>query len=125
MCRIAASHPDASGTCQSQGGSLDGSWGADDANLTVNGGHGSIEFGCGSATIDQVDFQSDGSFTATGTHSSGLPFAPGHGPAPSPATYKGSITDDGKTLTLEMTFDGSTTKDTFTKDRKVTLFHCL
>jgi len=104
---------------------LDGDWGADDAIMTFKDGKGRIEFGCADASIDEVTFTSATAFTATGTHQagSGIPFPPGQGPKPVPATFKG--TRSGDTLTLEMKFDDSTSKMTFTKDRHVDLIHCL
>lgn len=100
-------------------------WGADGAILTFKDGKGLIEFGCADASMDEVEFTSATSFTATGTHlaGSGIPFAAGQGPKPVPATFKGSIS--GTTLTLEMTFDGETSKMTFTKDRPIDFVRCL
>jgi hypothetical protein len=104
---------------------LGGSWGANQAILSFMQGVGRIEFGCGSATFENVTFTTDKAFTATGSHvsGSGIPFPPGHEPQPTPATFKGEV--KGSDLTLDMTFGGHTSHLEFKKDREIQLIRCL
>jgi hypothetical protein len=105
--------------------SLEGEWGADQAILNVTNGKGSLEFGCGAATIDSFKFSDAQNFTATGTDTpgSGVMFAPGSGPKPQPVSYTGHVSGD--TLTLTMTVGTNTSTYTFTHNRKVFLIRCL
>jgi hypothetical protein len=103
---------------------LSGTWGADTAILTAHGDSASIAFGCASASIDSFTIK-NGAFTASGTHlaGSGMPFAPGHGPAPAPATFSGQVSGDH--LTLHMTESGTTSTFVFTKNRSVNFPRCM
>jgi hypothetical protein len=165
-CRIADSHPDASGTCMKVSGeggicgddvairrtcasglscvtnasghisehtggkcvkvaTVDGNWGADSATMTITNGGANIEFGCGSASIDELVPTSASTFTGTGTktNGTGVEFPNGFGPKPEAATFEATVS--GHKMTLKMTVDGETTELDFTKDRNVQLFHCL
>lgn len=104
--------------------SIQGEWGADGAILTVTGGTGEIEFGCGHASIDSFTFTGS-SFTATGsyTRGTGVMPPPGMEPKPEPATFSGQV--NGTTLTLTMTVASYTSSYTFTKDRQINLIRCL
>ena len=104
---------------------LDGTWGGDQAVLHVGGKSGSIEFGCGHASIDSFSFGTNGNFTATGSHlaGSGVPFPPDHQPKAVPATFVGAV--HGDHLTLKMTVSGNTSILELEKGREVHLLHCL
>ena len=104
---------------------INGSWGATNAIMTVSDGHGDIEFGCGSASLDAFTFSNPTTFTATGTHTAhtGVQPPPGHEPQPQPATFSGHVS--GNKLTLVMTIAGSKSTLIFTKDRQINLMRCL
>ena len=112
------------GTCH-KALALDGEWGADGAILTFDHARAQIEFGCGSATLDTIVQTGATTFTATGTRAAGtgVAFPPGLGPKPEDATFKGTLSGD--TLKLDMTVNGETTSNTFTKDRHIDLIRCL
>ena len=125
-CSHVGVNPDVGGKCVVDAAAVQGSWGATgSAIMTINAGHGSVEFGCGAASIDAFTFSDPSTFTATGTHTSGMGVQPPPGmePKPQAATFKGSLA--GNKLTLDMTVAGNTSTITFTKDLHVNLFRCL
>jgi hypothetical protein len=129
-CSSSSSQPSPEGSAQDLSSTqnvfaLDGEWGADGAILTFEQGHGQIELGCASASIDAVVQTGAATFTGTGTRTSGSGVEPpsGQGPKPEDATFQGTLSGD--VLTLDMTVNGETTTNTFTKGRQIDLIRCL
>ncbi len=78
-----------------------GLWGGPDATVTLSSAGGTVEFACGSATIDsgwQVD--DNGTWRASGQYFAGGGPLPSEGRPPHPATYTGRVQGDFLTFTV-------------------------
>ncbi len=94
-----------------------GTWGGLHAVLEVEERSARIEYDCAQGTIEgTLELDSEGRFTASGTHTAerGGPVREGQEPAPRPARYSGRL--QGGTLTLTLTLGGETV-GTFTLKR--------
>ncbi|MDQ6771095.1 MAG: hypothetical protein M3Z54_14030 [Gemmatimonadota bacterium] len=79
-------------------------WGGEHIGLTVSTTGGALEYDCASGTIDQkIAANTDGTFTAIGTHTRGHggPIMQGEVPDRHPARYDGWT--DGETMKLTVT----------------------
>ncbi len=79
-----------------------GQWGGPDANLSLTRSGGTVEYGCGTGTIDSSwTLSTAGEWNATGQHFTGGGPVPIGGHPPHPAQYAGTV--DGSRLTFTVT----------------------
>jgi len=78
-----------------------GTWGGPEATLVLAAQGGTVEYACGTGTIDSGwHVAGDGRWTATGQHFSGGGPVPGEGRPPHGATYTGTFRGDVLTFTV-------------------------
>lgn len=80
---------------------LAGTWGGPDATLILSPAGGTVEYACGSGTIDPGwSLDANGRWTATGNYFSGGGPAPSDGRPPHAASYSGGV--EGSLLTFRV-----------------------
>jgi len=86
-----------------------GKWGGPGADLRLTLSGGTVEYACGSGTIDSAwTLTTDGHWNAAGQHfTGGGPVPPGGGPA-HPAQYAGRVRGSQLTFTVTLTDLGDT-----------------
>jgi hypothetical protein len=82
-----------------------GQWGGPDATLILSPTGGTVQYACGSGTIDpDWTLEASGHWHATGEYFTGGGPAPVEGRPPNPATYAGTLRGD--VLTFSVTVPG-------------------
>lgn len=81
-----------------------GKWGGTVASLVLDSSGGTIQYQCGSGTIDPGwNLTPDGTFSATGLHYYGGGPVPSGGHPSHPASYAGHVAGNHMTLTVTVT----------------------
>jgi hypothetical protein len=91
--------------CRPRPASFTGTWGGENAKVVVADGRVSFEFNCAGGQSGGINLAADGSFRLEGTYfsESGGPSVAGEPPPASlPAVYKGTITGQTMTFTIEI-----------------------
>src|SRR5215211_7025508 len=99
----------ASATCRGSltGPVSPGDWGGEHIGLVVTANGATIEYDCAIGTIDTQLIATDGSFSASGTHTRGHggPIRQDEIPDKHPTRYEGRV--DGETMILDVTLTDS------------------
>lgn len=86
-----------------------GQWGGPGANLSLTRSGGTVEYGCGTGTIDSSwTLSEDGQWRATGQHFTGGGPVPPGGHPPHPAVYTGAVEGSQFTFRVILTDLGDT-----------------
>jgi hypothetical protein len=82
---------------------LTGTWGGPEATLTLTMAGGTVEYACGSGTIDSGwRLDADGTWRASGQYFAGGGPLPSEGRPPHPATYAGRVQGELLTFTVKI-----------------------
>jgi len=80
---------------------LTGQWGGPDATVVLAPSGGTVQYACGSGTIDAGwQLESNGRWRATGQYFAGGGPVPVQGRPPNPATYLGTLSGDVLTFSV-------------------------
>jgi hypothetical protein len=87
---------------------LTGQWGGPDATVILSLAGGTVQYSCGSGTIDPGwHFEADGQWRATGQYFAGGGPMPVEGRPPQAASYLGTLTGDALTFSVTLPSPGS------------------
>jgi hypothetical protein len=105
---------------------LPGTYGGQDAQLTVTNEGGSFEFDCAAGAFQGVpEIPPGGFFTVAGTLTQGTGVESPTPPAPMPVTYSFQVSGANVTVTIEgLPGGGDAPTFSLVRDQAATIFHC-